>query len=48
MTKKIDVQAAAETAEYRYVWGWHCVGEAQDFRDDKVFNPQELFNIKQQ
>lgn len=36
MTKMIDVKPATQTAEYRYARGWHCVGEAQDFRDGKL------------
>ena len=36
MTKTIDVKQVAETEEYRYARGWHCVGEAKDFRDGKL------------
>lgn len=35
MTKTIDNQASGATAEYRYARGWHCLGEAADYRDGK-------------
>lgn len=35
MTKMIDTKTSAATAEYRYARGWHCVGEADSFRDGK-------------
>lgn len=36
MTKMISVKPAASTEEYRYARGWHCVGEAKDFRDGEL------------
>lgn len=36
MTKMISVKPAAATDEYRYARGWHCVGEAKDFRDGEL------------
>lgn len=36
MTKMISVKPATSTEEYRYARGWHCVGEAKDFRDGEL------------
>jgi len=36
MTKMISVKPAAATDEYRYARGWHCVGEAEKFRDGEL------------
>ena len=33
MTKMIDIKPAAETAAYRYARGWHCLGEAAQYRN---------------
>ena len=36
MNQMIEVKSVAETAEYRYARGWHCLGEAEAFRDGKL------------
>lgn len=36
MTKMIDIKPITETTEYRYARGWHCVGEANGYRDGKL------------
>ncbi len=36
MTKMIDIKPSVAEAEYRYARGWHCVGEAKDFRDGNL------------
>ncbi|NBA93707.1 Rieske 2Fe-2S domain-containing protein [Pseudomonas sp. R5(2019)] len=36
MTQLIDIKPVAETADYRYARGWHCLGEADSFRDGKL------------
>src|SRR5690606_39587008 len=36
MNQMISIKPAAETAEYRYARGWHCIGESKEFRDGKL------------
>ncbi|OWL89420.1 MULTISPECIES: Rieske 2Fe-2S domain-containing protein [Halopseudomonas] len=36
MNQLINVKPAVEAAEYRYARGWHCLGEAKDYRDGQL------------
>ena len=36
MTQMIDIKTVPTTAEYRYGRGWHCLGEAEQYRDGQI------------
>lgn len=36
MTQMVDIKTVPTTAEYRYGRGWHCLGEADQYRDGQI------------